>query len=65
MLDLTPGQGELAKACCEKRIKYTGIAMTTKHQEGLRSNLVKWLKGQTFDCINVCVFGLKLNSDRF
>lgn len=47
VLDLSPGQGELAKACCERRIKYCGVAMTSKHQEGLRENLVRWLKDQT------------------
>lgn len=47
VVDLSPGPGELCRACCEKRIKYLGVTITSKHTEGLRENMVRWLKDQT------------------
>ena len=42
VVDLSPGPGELCRACCEKRIKYLGVTMTSKH-----TDMVRWLKDQT------------------
>lgn len=39
VLDCTPGQGEFAKACIEKRIPYLGVCLTEAHAVKLKQDL--------------------------
>ena len=45
-LDLTPGQGEAAKACLTLKKPYLGFCMTDEHMEALHKVLVEWLLAQ-------------------
>ena len=46
VLDLTSGQGELAKASLERRVPYVGFCLSESHCVQLKSELVRWLKGR-------------------
>ena len=44
VLDLSAGQGELAKAALEKRIPYVGLCFSEAHALQLKGELVRWMK---------------------
>lgn len=45
-LDLTPGCGDLAKACLLRRVPYVGLGMTDQHCSLLKAQLVEFVKMQ-------------------
>ena len=45
-LDLTPGCGDLAKACLLRRVPYLGFGMTDQHCSLLKAQLVEFVKMQ-------------------
>jgi hypothetical protein len=45
-LDLTPGQGEAARACLALKKPYLGLCMSDAHVSGLHKELVAWLLRQ-------------------
>ena len=45
-LDLTPGAGDLAKACLLRRVPYVGFGMTDQHCSLLKAQLVEFVKMQ-------------------
>ena len=46
VLDLTPGAGDLAKACLLRRMPYMGLGMTEQHCQLLKGQLVEFIKMQ-------------------
>ena len=53
ILDLSPGQGELAKVAAERRLPYLGIALTDEHATSLKEDRISVFM---FRFVMLCVF---------